>query len=144
MKKLLILPFVLALAGCGTSGLIGQLPNLDENASTAKVVPIRISSLIGAPNTYVVVLDGKDLINIRSGEHAEFLVPTGKHTIGVKCFGGWSPTWKEDTVDFHAKTNEVLYFKISPNLKCAGIQPIESEESQKLLINSKEIELIRK
>lgn len=120
---------------------IGELPAVASADSAGKVVTIRISSIVGAANGYTVALDGKDLYGIGSGEHAEFLVPEGEHHIAVKCFGGWTPTWKEDSVKLLANPSEPSYFVISPNLKCADIKPISKVEAEKLLRSSKSLSL---
>jgi len=142
MRNLIAISLVLALAGCGTtSGRIGELPAVANATSAGKVVTVRISSIVGAANGYTVALDGKDLYGIGSGEHAEFLVPEGEHYIAVKCFGGWTPTWRDDSVKFSANPSESSYFVISPNLKCADIKPIPETEAKKLLQGSKFLSL---
>jgi len=129
------------LSGCATSGRIGELPIIDNMAAGGKVVVVRTSNFIGAANTDTVALDGKDLFYIRSGEHTDFVVPTGEHYIAVKCFGGWSPTWKEDSKKFAATASAVNYFKISPSMSCADIVPFTVEEANALLSSSKFIDL---
>lgn len=129
------------LAGCAASGPIGELPKIDNPAAGSKVVVIRISSFVGAANTYTVVLDGRDLFHIRSGEHTDFLVHPGEHYIAVKCFGGWSPTWKEDSRKFVASAAAATYFKISPNMSCAQIIPVAESEANALLPSSRFIDL---
>lgn len=142
MKKLLALSLILALTGCGTtSGLVGEMPPVKDQATASKVVPIRISSIVGVGNGYTVVFDGKDLLGIGSGEHAEFYATPGKHTIGVKCFGGWTPTWKEDALEFNATSKTTSYFEISPSGRCASIRQLEEPNAQELLKKSKEINL---
>jgi hypothetical protein len=135
-----VLPFFF-LAACATSGRVGELPKLTSPTAGGKVVVARVSSLIGAPNTYTVALDGKDLFHIRSGEHTEFLVETGEHSIAVKCFGGWSPTMKEDSRKFAANTATTNYFRISPNMSCAEIVAVSMEEADRLLSTSTFIDL---
>lgn len=130
------------LSGCGTtSGRIGELPNVESGATAAKVVTVRSSSIVGAANGYTVALDGKDLYGIGSGERAEFMVTEGEHYIAVKCFGGWTPTWKEESLKFLAKPSEAAYFAISPNLKCADIKPMAEADARKLLQGSKLLSL---
>lgn len=132
----------LSLAGCGTSsGRIGELPAVTDATSAGKVVTVRVSSFVGAANGYTVSLDGKDLYGIGSGEHAEFLVPAGEHFIAVKCFGGWTPTWKEDSLKFRASPSETSYFAISPNLKCADIKAVAEADALKLLQGSEALNL---
>lgn len=142
MKKIVAAAVCVALVGCGTtSGRISDLPAITNPNTASKVVTIRVSSLVGVANGYTVVLDDKDLLGIGSGEYAEFNVPEGEHYIGVKCFGGWTPTWKTDAVQFKAVASQPNYFEISPNLKCAGIRQIGEKEGIELTKNSKPIDL---
>ncbi|NRF69033.1 hypothetical protein HLB44_18730 [Aquincola sp. S2] len=130
------------LVGCGTtSGRLGDLPSVPDRVNAAKVVVVRISSFHGAANGYTVALDGKDIFGIGSGEHAEFLVPLGEHYLAVKCFGGFTPTWKEDSLRFDAKKTESSYFVVSPSMSCATVRTTTEQEAQKLLVASKPINL---
>jgi hypothetical protein len=138
MNKLIAISLLLALTGCGTtSGRIGDLPTITDRANASKVVVVRISSFVGAANGYTVALDGNDILGIGSGEHTEFLVPEGERYIAVKCFGGWSPTWKEDSLKFVAKASVSSFFLISPNARCAEIKPSSEAEAKKHLAGSK-------
>lgn len=142
MKKLVACVLAVGLVGCGTtSGRIGELPSVASATPAGKVVTVRVSSMVGAANGYTVALDGNDLYGIGSGEHAEFLLPPGEHFIAVKCFGGWTPTWKEDSLKFTARASEVAYFSISPNIKCADIKSVTESDAKKLLQGSKFLSL---
>jgi hypothetical protein len=142
MKKLFIVAVVSVLTGCGTpSGLIGELPVVPDQANVANVVVVRISSVIGAANGYTVALDGKDIFGIGSGEHAQFAVAPGEHYIAVKCFGGWSPTWKEESLKFSAAAGASTFFLVSPSGSCAEIKPSTEAEARTHLAGSKQVEL---
>jgi hypothetical protein len=142
MRKFAVALMLAVLAACGTtSGRLGDLPTILDKANAGKTVVVRISSFVGAANGYTVALDGKDLFGIGSGEHTEFLIPEGEHYIAVKCFGGWSPTWKEDSLKFVAKTSETSFFLVSPNMKCAEIKQSNEAEIKKHLVGSKFINL---
>jgi hypothetical protein len=137
MRKLLIVSCLLiGLGGCASSGRIGELPVVATGVPTAKLVVIRVSSIVGVANTYYIALDGKDIFAIRSGEHTEFRIGAGEHHIGVKCFGGLTPTWKEDSVKFSAASETENFFEISPNLSCAEIKAIEADEAKKRIATS--------
>lgn len=125
-----------ALFGCATSGRIGELPNISSGAPS-ELVLVRPSSLIGATNSYYVSLDGKDVFSVRSGDYTRFPLPSGAHTVSVKCFGGWSPTWKEDGKQFVAVPAQANYFQISPNLTCAKIAQISADDATKLLATTR-------
>jgi hypothetical protein len=128
------------LVGCASSGRIGELPAVADGAASSQLVLIRSSSLIGATNSYYVSLDGKDVFSIRSGENTSFRVPLGEHTVSVKCFGGWSPTWKEDGKQFVAAQDQSNYFQISPNMTCAKIEQIAADSGKNLLASSKYVD----
>lgn len=138
----LALSVLAALAGCGTtSGRLGELPAITDPANAAKVVTVRVSSVVGAVNGFTVALDGKDLFGIGSGEHAEFRVPAGEHYIAVKCFGGWSPTWKEEALRFNVAAGDTSYFEIHPSMKCAAIKQIDQAAAKQLLPGNKAVSL---
>lgn len=142
MKAYWLLAAAALLAGCGTtSGRLGPLPDVSDRSTAAKVVVVRISSMVGAANGYTVAFDGKDVFGIGSGENAEFLAPPGEHYLGVKCFGGFTPTWKEDALKFDATPSSSNYFVISPSLSCAAVRQAEESEAKKLLVGSKPVNL---
>ena len=142
MKALALLAATALLAGCGsTSGRLGPLPEVKNSSSASKVVVVRVSSMVGAANGYIVALDGKDVLGIGSGEHAEFAVAAGEHYLGVKCFGGFTPTWKENSLRFDARQAAPSYFVVSPNLSCAAVRSADEAEARKLLATSKAVNL---
>jgi len=142
MKTLIAACLTLGLMGCGTTtGRIGELPAISNKENAPRVIVVRVSSFVGAANGYTVSLDGKDIFGIGSGEYAEFLVPEGEHFIAVKCFGGWSPTWKEDSLKFVATSSERNFFLISPNMNCAEIKTSSDAETKKHLESAKRIDL---
>lgn len=142
MKALLLLTTTALLAACGTtSGRLGPLPEVSDSSTAARVMVVRVSSMVGAANGYTVALDGKDIFGIGSGEHAEFSVTPGEHYLGVKCFGGFTPTWKDDSLRFTAKQSSSSYFVVSPNMSCAAVRVAEESEAKKLLSSSKAVNL---
>jgi hypothetical protein len=136
-KLLLVVCLVAGISSCASSGRIGEIPTVPLGQPAGKLVVIRVSSIVGVANSYYIAIDGKDIFAIRSGEHTEFTVGAGEHYIAVKCFGGWSPTWKEDSIKFSASSEKESFFKISPNMTCAQIKPIEADEAKKLIATSK-------
>jgi hypothetical protein len=96
---------------------------------------------VGAANPFTIALDGNDLFRIGSGEHAEFPVPAGSHRIAVKCFGGWTPTMKEDTESFAAAAGETRYFRVAPSATCADIEAIGEGTAKRELGSSTAINL---
>lgn len=143
MKSLISAVLIaLTLSSCGTtSGRIGELPKISDQSTASKITVVRISSIVGAANGYTVALDGKDIFGIGSNEYAAFNVPAGEHYIAAKCFGGWTPTWKEDSIKFEAKPSKENFFLISPNMKCAEIKISNEAEAKKHLQGSKRVDL---
>ncbi len=135
VKGLWMLVFAILIAGCA-SGLIGSLPIADEKLS-GEVVVIRISSVVGVTNSYIITLNGADIFGIRSGQHMKFKVNEGEYYLGIKCFGGWSPTWKEDSLKFSVAPKSKSYFLVGPDASCASIKSITEKEAQEKIKESK-------
>ncbi|HVW50065.1 MAG TPA: TonB family protein [Trinickia sp.] len=133
MKKTTCSIAALILAGCASAGRIGDLPAVTDGSASTTLVLIRPSNVIGMTNSYYVAFDGKDVFSIRSGENTHFAIPAGSHTIAVKCFGGWSPTWKEDGKAFVAERGGITYFSISPSMTCSKIEPVSEADGKALL-----------
>lgn len=136
-RLLIIIVFALCVGGCASSGRIGDLPVVAASGSPSQLVLIRTSSLVGVANSYYVALDGKDVFSIRSGEYTQFPISAGEHFVAVKCFGGWSPIWKEDSKKFIASPNESSYFAISPNMSCAAIEQVTADTAKINISTSK-------
>ena len=138
MKGLLVLVFAILIAGCVTgSGPIDELPAIVDEKRSGEVTVIRIHSFFGSANSFIINLNGIDMFAIRSGQHTKFKLNEGEHYIGVKCFGGWSPTWKGDSLKFSVTPDSSSFFKVAPNFSCAGIESITEEKALKIIENSK-------
>lgn len=137
-SSLIIYCLLFVLAGCASSGRIGELPLISAETPTAKLAVMRISSIVGVAATFFVVLDGNEIFAIGSGEHTEFKIGVGEHYIGAKNFGGWTPTWKENSVRFTALAEKEYFFEISPNLLTgtADIQSVEPAAAKKSIATS--------
>ena len=141
MKKILVIWMaVLVLTGCASSGRLASLPKVEPGTPSAKLVLYRISSLIGVTNSYYVILDGKEIFSLRSGEYTGFMIGSGDHVLGVKCFGGVSPTWKEQYVMHTFSPGGEYFFEIGPDLNCARIKAVSSDEGKTSTSNSKFID----
>lgn len=124
------------LTGCASAGRIGTLPVVTDSTASSTLVLIRATNIVGMANSNYVALDGIDVFSIRSGDNTHFAIPAGQHTIAVKCFGGWTPTWKEDSKEFIAERNRPSYFAISPSMSCAQIERVSEAEGKALLTNT--------
>jgi len=125
--------FALVGSGCASAGRIGSLPIIPEGTASSEIVLVRPSSIVGAANSYYIALDGHDIFSIRSGQHTAIRIPSGEHFISVKCFGGWTPTWKGSAKPVKASAGETLYFKISPNLSCAEIEQVSADAGKQMV-----------
>ncbi len=127
---------VVALSGC-SAGPMGILPPLKNNpAEAATITLIRSDSIIGSTNNYRITLDGENIFSIRYGQYTNFKINDGNYSIGVTCFGGWTPTPKREYVDIVVKQQQDLYLLIAPNFSCAGINIIDEYTAKTLISNS--------
>jgi hypothetical protein len=138
LRGLIGLIFAIFIVGCA-AGPIGKLPTIADEKKAGEITVIRASSVAGATNSYVITLNGVDVFGIRSGQYTKFRINEGEHHIGIKCFGGWSPTWKEESLKFTATPNSSLYFLATPTMNCASIISITQEEGLKRMQNSEYI-----
>ncbi len=118
-------------------GPIGTLPEVSSPSTAAEVIIVRNKSMFGATNSFKITLDGQEILGIRTGEYTQFMVEPGTHSIGVKCFGGWTPTWKEDKKEFSFKAQTRYYFLVGPvdifEEACAGIEQVAEQEGKERL-----------
>ena len=144
LKKLIVLGSLLLLTACTAAGPIGPMPVVSNEAKAGLVEVIRVSSIVGATNSYKIAFDDRDIISIRTGQHAGFRADPGVHKIAVKCFGGWSPTWKEAALQVTIQSSYVHYFRVSPGFRCAKIEKISRERARELKQTSEKINLSAK
>jgi TonB family protein len=136
MRTIACIAGALILTGCASAGHIGELPAIADGMPSSTLVLVRPSNLIGMANSLYIALDGNDVFSIRSGDNTHFAIPAGQHTIAVKCFGGWSPTWKEDSKGFSAEPDRASYFSVSPSMTCAKIEQVSEVEGKALVANT--------
>ena len=109
-----------------------------QENGVARVVVLRPQAFIGSGLKYGISIDGMDRGRLGVGRHVEFEASAGTtHVMGVKCFGGWSPTMKFDSVQFTAANGETAYFKVRIGGECAAIEKIGEEEARQLLAKSR-------
>lgn len=136
IRSITLITLLSVITGCASSGRIGAIPSVADKESSSQLVLIRVGNIYASAVSYIIALDGNDVFSIRSGEYTEFPISTGEHSVSVKCFGGLTPTWKEDVKQFNALANQTNYFKISPNLRCAEIVPIDPTIAKKKMKSS--------
>ena len=140
LKGLGVLLSAIFIVGCA-SGTIGKLPKIMDEKRSGEITVIRAKSIVGATNSYIVTLNGADVFAIRSGQYTKFKLSEGEHYIGIKCFGGWTPTWKEDSLKFTVTSKSNTYFLVSPNLSCASIVSIIEGEAHNRMQSSEYISM---
>lgn len=124
-------------AGCMYGGMSG-LPKPAPGEPVGEVVLIRTSNIVGAPNSYLITVDGRRAWGLRVGEYARFKVTAGAHRIGVECFGGWAPIWREsDAAELKVQADTISYLLVGPDLNCASIKAISDAEGRDRLSQSK-------
>ena len=67
LKGTLVWIVVTLIAGCA-SGPIGKLPAIADEKQIGEITVIRVSSIVGATNSYIVTLNGNEIFGIRSGQ----------------------------------------------------------------------------
>jgi hypothetical protein len=124
-------------------GPIDKLPAIVDEKRSGEVTVIRINHPFMFAMHYRISLNGTEIFVIRSGQHTKFKLNEGEHYIGVKCYGGWSPGWKHESLNFSVTPNSSSFFKVAPNFSCAGIESITEEEALIKIENSKYVPMIK-
>jgi len=128
------------LAACGTtSGPLGPLPEIADSSGAAKVVVVRVSSVIGAAAGVKSDVGPRCESGLGSGEHAEFRVPAGEHAIAIGCFGGLVPKWNQESLRFTAQPGASLFFIVSPSASCAELRAATEAEARTHLQSSRSV-----
>ena len=133
MRYLITLTLAGLLSGCAAAGSINALPVISEGTPSGTVTVVRPSAFVGGTNSYIVTVGNTEIFRINSGQHTRFTLPAGPQTIGVRCFGGWTPTWKESTTQITVTADSVHILEISPSGTCAEIVPRPSIQADELV-----------
>jgi hypothetical protein len=140
MRRLLAIVSALLIAGCA-HGQLSSLPEIENPENAAEIFIVRNKNFIGSTNSYTVALDGKDIFAIRIGEYTKFKVTPDQHYLTLKCFGGWSPTWKKMTIIVPCQPHEKYYLILSPDSRCAEIEILLPDEGAEWIKKSKYLPL---
>jgi hypothetical protein len=89
---------------------MAPLPKVETPAEATDLVIIRKKSMLGAANTFELTLDNRKIYGIRNGQYVRLSVDSGPHTLGVRCFGGWTFWWHHYKIShwLRPKTTEYL------------------------------------
>jgi hypothetical protein len=130
----------ITLAGCA-SGPLGTPPDPGHPDLASTLVVIRTKSLVGAPVSFAVTVDGKEVFALRSGDYTRIPVKSGTHAVGVKCMSAIPGTYQEQRVHLTCEDKATYYFLTSPAkgspAYCAAIKQIEEAEALELISQSK-------
>ena len=118
-------------------GQMAGLPTPLPNEPVGELVVIRTSSVAGATNSYLITIDGRRAWGLRVGEYARVKIGAGAHRIGVECFGGWAPVWRESgAAELRLVPDRTSYLLVA-DLPCASIKAINDEEGRGWMSRSK-------
>lgn len=129
------------LCGLLTACMHGQMSGLPTPSHTEPVgelVVIRTSSVVGASNSFLITVDGRRAWGLRVGEYARVKIGVGAHRVGVECFGGWAPIWRESgAAELRLEPARTSYVLLASDLTCASIKVITEEEGRDWISRSK-------
>ena len=132
---------IITLCGLLTACMHGQMAGLPTpltNERVGELVVIRTSSVVGATNSYLITIDRRRAWGLRVGEYTRVKIGAGAHRIGVECFGGWAPVWRESgAAELRLEPDRTSYLLIAPDPTCASIKAINDEEGREWMSRSK-------
>ena len=160
LNCLLWVAFGVLLSGCEAVFLAAQMESdynaemntienrqplwLDTNkAQTGAITVIRKRHFAGSAVGYIVTLNHTNVFDIHVGQYTTFKLNEGKYHLGIKCFGGWTNTWNEESIEIRVSAGSKSYFMVGPNLKCAGIKTISEAEALPRLKKYKSVQFER-
>lgn len=126
--------WVIAGFGCA-SGRIGELPRVTDPERAAELIVVRRSAAVGAPVSYGVAINGKEVLALRSGTHAGFPIDSGDQVIQAWCLSDALGLSKKSTLRLPVQPGQTYYVEVSPGdaATCARVQRIEAAEGLRLV-----------
>jgi hypothetical protein len=139
MKRTIVVLLLLALtAACATGPIqTSPLPKIADPENAVEITVIRESHFVGSAISYFITLDDKEVFGIRSGEYTRFKVSPGKHSLAARCFGGFTPTWKESKIEITLQPKEKAYYLFSKAVECAKVESLQPQDVEALIAKSK-------
>ena len=104
-------------------------------AQAGEVTVIRPRAFIGAEATYFIALDGRPLRDIETRQHVRFDVPTGRHTLAVRCPKPLSLEYVETRIDVDLG-GAPAFFVIEPKYDCVTLSPVDARAAASLMDNT--------
>jgi len=119
---------IIFLEGCASVRPVTSLP--EESPIKENVTILRNYNFLASAIHYWPTVDGEDIAGLLVKEHTSFKLPTGKHNLGVHCFGGLWPMWWHDQIEVDLHEETPRFFLLSPDiLGCAEIEEINESEA---------------
>ena len=101
-------------------------------AFAADATIIRPASIISQEWPYYVVIGGRVVTDLRSGERTRVDVPPGTTSLSIQCPKALGP-YAESRIDFDFQANPSALFVISPNPDCVTIQSLDEKSARPYL-----------
>jgi uncharacterized protein (TIGR02246 family) len=105
-------------------------------AAGAEVTVIRPTAHIAQEWAYYVLIGGKVLADVKTGERVTLNVPADTRSVAIQCPQGLAG-YVESRIDHDFKTNPTAYFLLTPKLDCVAIQPLDAKEGKAYLGRTK-------
>ena len=115
------------LFGCASLRPVTNIPEGEDQQNN--VTLLRNFNFYASAYHYWATLDDEDIAGLLVKQNVSFILPPGKHSLGVRCFGGLWPMWWHDQIHVVISNSVKRYFLLSPYfLGCAEIEEIQSSE----------------
>jgi hypothetical protein len=138
MRKAGVLVLSALLAACGAPGMVmAPLPAISDPAQAADVAVIRPVNFIASEFPFFIAVGEQNVAPLRSGENVRFSLPSGKHSIAIRCLDALSPSFKEARLDYDFTPKGQAFFVVAPKFDCATIEPIDARSAGGLLVNTR-------
>jgi uncharacterized protein (TIGR02246 family) len=92
-------------------------------AVAAEVTVFRPAAFVGQEWAYYVVVDGKPVTDVLSGERVTFQVPPETRTLVIHCPKGRG--YEASRIEYDFSAHPKAYFTLSVRPECVDIQPVE-------------------
>lgn len=117
---------------------------IPSELNPGNIIVLRNYNYYGAGIHYWITLNEEDVAGLYTNEHTAFLLPIGQYRIGVRCHGGWLPTWKLDEINIDVEPNQTYYFLVTPKVRlllndCGEIELISEEDGLNRLKKSNKV-----
>ena len=106
-------------------------------ATAAELIVIRPTAHVGQEWAYYVLIGGKVLADVMSGERVTLNVPADTRTVVIQCPQGLSG-YVESKIDHDFKASPTTYLLITPKLDCVNIQPLDAKQGKVYVGRTKE------